>query len=138
MKKVSGLIILSIAVVVATSAQEQQITEEILLKRIADICSKYNLYGKLPENARERALEGGVSPEWARETLEDVVRKNLQALKKMREDGTGWFVIGDISGPTGEYETALDRATSSILILGTIPGPDTLALLRECISCVHR
>ena len=135
MKKISGLIMFGVAVATAT-AQGQQMDEEAFLNRISGICKGYFRDFHLPENARERALEGGVSPEWARETLEGVVRKNLQALKKMIDDGTDWFVIDDISGPTGEYEAALDRVTSSILILGTIPGPDTLALLRECISCV--
>jgi len=129
MKKVLGLIMSGI-VVVTVIAQGQQIDEETLQKRVSEICKEYNIFLKLPEDARERTLEGGLSPEWVAETLENMVRKNLPILEQMRKDGTYW----DGDTLSFGYQSVLDKATSPILVLGRVPGSDTLALLRECVS----
>ena len=128
MKRALGLIVLGVTVTV--TAQEGQISEETLLQRVSEICKDYNLFLRLPEDARERVLEGGVPPEWVTETLERLVRKNLPVLEQMFIEETRIL----FSRPSSEYKDMCDKVTSSILILGKVSGSNTLALLRECVS----
>jgi hypothetical protein len=130
MKNVLGLIMLGVAAVAATT-HGQQIIEETLMERNADVCRRYGASYRLPENARERVLEGGVSPGWARDTLEGIVRKNMPILMKQREEQELWRVSrGHLPA---SYRALLTPAYHSILVLREFPDPKTLALLRECL-----
>jgi len=121
--------LLGIAIATVT-VQGQQIDEEALLERAVEICKPFLGDFMLPPNlnARERVLEGGVSPEWATETLEGMVRKNLSALEEaITKEGSA----NTQNRVSDTLRTAFSRAASPILMLRVIPGPKTLDLLRE-------
>ena len=119
--------------VITVNAQGQQLDEETLQERIAGICEGYKSYFKLPEDARERALAGGLSPEWMTEMLEGMVRKNLPALEELSKD-----LRNSMNGLSPAYRTAIERVEYPILMLGEFPGPNTPTLLKECIASVDR
>ena len=128
MKRVLGLIMLSVATVTVT-AYGQQISEEALLERIASICRGYKVYNKWPENVRERALEGGLSPEWMTETLESIVRKNLAVMEKLwAKQDSSWFS----GGIPKAYRDAQSAVCDSIIMLRAFPGSNTFDVLKEC------
>ena len=129
MKQVLEFIMLGIVATLTSIAQAQQMSEEMLRERILDICSEFGRYGRLPENARERALEGGVSPEWMTGALENMVRKSLPVMTELKEKGGVWYFS---NGMPPEYRTVHDAACDSLIMLREFPGPNTLALLREC------
>ncbi|MCL2105085.1 MAG: hypothetical protein FWH21_08565 [Kiritimatiellaeota bacterium] len=122
--------LLGIAVAVAT-AQGQQIDEEALHERILEICKPYlaDLTLHPSANARERVLEGGLSPEWVTEVMENLVRENLPVLEAMGKDAEHLR-----NGGSRAYNATVDKAVSPILMLGVLPGPKTLDLLSECAS----
>ena len=126
MKKTLGLVIVGMVSLAAT-AQVQPISEEALQTRIADICKGYFSYYKLPDNVRELALEGGLSPEWLTETLENMVRRNMPDLEQVIRDE--WHISG---GPSNTRRKACDWVRCPILVLREFPGPNTLSLIREC------
>ena len=108
-------------------AQGQPIDEEALARRVVEIGKDYWSFYVLPENARERLLEGGIALEQAKEMLKGIIHKNLLVLEKMRKDGTYW----DEDTYSSSYQATGDRVRCAILMLREFPAPDTLALLRE-------
>ena len=113
--------------VFAIPALGQQMDEEALQKRIVNICREYNL----PVDARERALEGGLSPEQVRKTLERMIRENLPVLAKIRKREGDYFMS---DGLPADYRAACNKVTSAILMLRHFSDSKTLALMRECAS----
>ena len=133
MKKVSGLTMLSI-VVVSALAQGQQVDEEALQKRITDIFKGCFVEYKIPENARELALESGASPEQIRETLEGMIRKNLPIVAEIRKREERLFrrdVPILARGLPDEYLVAVNKVTSAIRLLRCFHDSNTLDLMRE-------
>ena len=127
MTKALGLIILGL-IASTIIAQGQQISEEALQTRIAGICKDYLSYYKLPDNARELALEGGLSPEWLTETLEGMIRKNMPILEQaLRDEWTH-----PIGGPSNTYRKACDSVRCPIIMLREFYGTNTLSLIRDC------
>jgi len=102
--------------------KHETINEDPFERRVIEICDEFRPRSILPEGTRERILEGGMSPEQAKEALDGIIRKNLLALEKMRNDGRNL---------SGDYRTVGERVRSAIFILKEFPGSDTLARLRE-------
>ena len=118
---------LCVAVASATT-QEQVIDEETLEKRIENIYrGDYSSLRSLHDNVRERILEGGVSPEWVTTTLEHQIRECLPILEEMGKHD--WHFENGLSKA---YRAARQRVAYPVVVLREFPGPDTLALIREC------
>ena len=125
-KNVCWMVALGIAGGIAT-AQEQVIDEITLEERIAEIYPDYGSFRTVNDNVRERVLEGAVSPEWVTATLENLIRKHLPTLEEMRKHD--WHFENGVSR---SYRTTCQRVTRPVIVLREFPGPDTLALIREC------
>jgi len=110
-------------------AQEQQLDEKTLLERIEKICEGFGWYFRLPDDARERALEGGLSPEWMTEALESIVRKNLPVLEEIYKDYAQL-----INGGSAAYKDTRYKIRNAVLVLRYFSGPNTSTVFRECIS----
>ena len=65
------------------------------------------------------AKEGGVTSERMTKMLESIVREGLRDMKKEKKGSV-------------EYAAATAKLDDPVLMLSVFPGPDTLALLREC------
>jgi len=111
-------------------AQEQQTDVETLQRIIADASSRGRLLEFIkPKDERKRILESGVPPERVTEMLEDIVRKGKSAMEKFREEKWEAYFRGWLPE---SYRIAEYSASYSLILLREFPGPNTLALLREC------
>ena len=131
MKKVVGLIVLGITIATAI-AQAQQTDAEMLQKLIVYTCNSYHPNHTQPADARKRILESGIPQERVTEILEGIVRENLPVLEKLWEEKLPRFS----SGISDSYLRAQYAVCDPIFMLREFPGPNTLALFRECASFI--